>query len=374
MNKSDLRQQIRERTLEAGFEVVGFASPVIENATRQHLMTFLKQGYHGDMGWMATKADRRVSPKALWSDVGTVIAVGANYGPDHDPLARLEPARMAGQGNISVYARNDDYHDIMKKRLKSVGRWICENFACDVKIFVDTAPVLEKPMGQRAGIGWQGKHTNLVSQQFGSWLFLGEIFISLNIDPDDRAEDHCGSCKKCLDICPTSAFDGPYRLDARKCISYLTIEHKGHIDRQFRKAIGTRIYGCDDCLAVCPWNKFAQNTKEIRFKARPELEAPNLSDLIQLSEDQFRNLFRKTAVKRIGYVRFIRNTLIAIGNTEDATLVPLVEKRLMDHSPLIRAMAVWALNQLLDKTSFRRLRNLHSGSESDPNVKLEWVQ
>ncbi len=374
MNRNDLRQQIRQRTLEAGFEVVGFASPEIENAAGQHLMEFLKQGYHGDMGWMVAKAERRVSPQALWSDVGTVIAVGANYGPDHDPLSRLEPARLAGQGNISVYARNDDYHDIMKKRLKLVGRWIYETFSCEVKVFVDTAPVLEKPVGQKAGIGWQGKHTNLVSQQFGSWLFLGEIFTTLKLEPDDPEQDHCGSCQKCLDICPTNAFDGPYRLDARKCISYLTIEHKGHIDRKFRQAIGTRIYGCDDCLAICPWNKFAKKTKEIRFKARPELEAPNLSELIQLSEEGFRSLFRKSAVKRAGYQRFIRNTLIAIGNTSDPKLAPLAKKRLTDNSPFIRAMAVWAVNQLLDKASFYRLRNLHLDKETDPNVKLEWVQ
>ena len=231
MSKTHLQQRIRERTLEAGFDVVGFASPEIEREAGERLMSFLKQGYHGDMGWLAAKADRRVSPRALWPEVGTVIVVGTNYGPDHDPLERLETAREAGQGNISVYARNDDYHDLMKKRLKSVGRWICETFDCDVKVFVDTAPVLEKPIAQTAGVGWQGKHTNLVSRQFGSWLFLGEIYTTLDIEPDEALPDYCGSCRQCLDVCPTDAFDGPYRLDARKCISYLTIEHKGHIEK-----------------------------------------------------------------------------------------------------------------------------------------------
>jgi len=374
MNALDLQHRIRERTLEAGFDAVGFASPEIEQEAGERLLSFLKQGYHGDMGWLAAKADRRVSPRALWPDVGTVIVVGANYGPDHDPLERLETARKAGQGNISVYARNDDYHDLMKKRLKSVGRWICETFACDVKVFVDTAPVLEKPIAQRAGVGWQGKHTNLVSQQFGSWLFLGEIYTTLKIEPDEGFADHCGSCRQCLDICPTDAFEGPYRLDARKCISYLTIEHKGHIGREFRKAIGTRIYGCDDCLSICPWNKFAKTTKEDRFKARPELEAPKLSELVQLNDEEFRALFRKTAIKRTGHERFIRNTLIAIGNTGDGTLAPLAEARLTDESPLIRAMAVWALSQLLDGKSFGRLRSRHADMEADPDVKLEWMQ
>ena len=372
MSKTHLQQCIRERTLEAGFDVVGFASPEIEREAGERLMSFLKQGYHGDMGWLAAKADRRVSPRALWPEVGTVIVVGTNYGPDHDPLERLETAREAGQGNISVYARNDDYHDLMKRRLKSVGRWICETFDCDVKVFVDTAPVLEKPIAQTAGVGWQGKHTNLVSRQFGSWLFLGEIYTTLDIEPDEALSDHCGSCRRCLDVCPTDAFDGPNRLDARKCISYLTIEHKGHIEKKYRKAIGTRIYGCDDCLSVCPWNKFAKQTKEDRLKARSELEAPQLSQLVQLNDEEFRALFRKTAIQRTGHERFIRNTLIAIGNTGDAALAPSAEAQLRARSPLIRAMAVWALKQLLDEDSFRRLRMHHEGTEADPDVKSEW--
>jgi epoxyqueuosine reductase len=335
---------------------------------KARLDNFLAAGAHGDMAWLATTAERRVSPLALWPDVRSIIMLGMNYGPDTDPLAILNARDRAA---ISVYAKGDDYHELIKSRLKSLARWLTANAGGDVKVFVDTAAVMEKPLAASAGLGWQGKHTNLVSRQYGSWLFLGAIFTTLDL-PDDQTEpDSCGSCRACLDICPTAAFPAPYRLDARRCISYLTIEHKGPIPRELRAAIGNRIYGCDDCLAVCPWNKFASQGREAKLSARDALRAPRLADLARLDDAQFRTLFSKTSIKRTGRDRFIRNVLIAIGNSGDANLAVEAERLLDDASPLVRGAAVWALARLLprEKVSTLSRRN----HETDADVWEEWA-
>jgi epoxyqueuosine reductase len=320
------------------------------------------------MGWLADKAAWRGNPAAMWPDVRSVIMLGVNYGPDEDPLAVL---RQRSCGGISVYARSDDYHDIIKPRLKSLGRWLIDKAGGDVKVFVDTAAVMEKPLAAAAGIGWQGKHTNLVSRQFGSWLFLGAIFTTLDLPPDAAEDDHCGNCHACLDICPTAAFPAPYRLDARRCISYLTIEHKGVIPRELRAPIGNRIYGCDDCLAVCPWNKFAVVGHEAKLAARTELRAPRLADLARLDDAAFRALFTKSPVKRLGRTRFIRNVLIAIGNSGDADLADEAQRLLGDASPLVRGMAVWALGRLDPKRLERNRAARHA--ETDADVVAEWT-
>ena len=309
----------------------------------ERLAHFLAEGAHGDMDWMAATAPRRGDPRTLWADARSVIMLGCNYGPDENPLAVLE---QRTRGAISVYARGDDYHEIIKPRLKRIARWLIEAAGGDVKVFVDTAAVMEKPLAEQAGLGWQGKHTNLVSREFGSWLFLGAIFTTLELPPDAPVDDHCGTCQACLDICPTAAFPAPYQLDARRCISYLTIEHKGAIPRELRPLMGNRIYGCDDCLAVCPWNKFAQAGREAKLAARDALRAPELADLARLDDAAFRALFAKTAVKRTGRDRFVRNVLIAIGNSGDAALAEEAERLIDDASPLVRGAAVWALGRL----------------------------
>jgi epoxyqueuosine reductase len=335
---------------------------------KTRLDDFIAEGAHGDMAWLATTAERRASPSALWPDVRSVVMLGLNYGPDTDPLAILKARERAA---ISVYAKGDDYHELIKSRLKSLARWLSANAGGDVKVFVDTAAVMEKPLAARAGLGWQGKHTNLVSRQYGSWLFLGAIFTTLEL-PDDQAEsDNCGSCRACLDICPTAAFPAPYRLDARRCISYLTIEHKGPIPRELRAAIGNRIYGCDDCLAVCPWNKFASQGREAKLSARDTLRAPRLADLVNLNDAQFRTLFSKTSIKRTGRDRFVRNVLIAIGNSGDATLAADAEKLLVDASPLVRGAAVWALSRLLPRQQLAALAEKQS--DEDTSVTEEWA-
>ena len=363
---------IRKRALAEGFDVVGFAPADIDHGLGARLEAFLADGFHGDMGWLEAHAERRKTPRSLWPDAQSVIVLGTNYGPDHLPHERLEDLREKSQGNISVYARNRDYHDVLKKRLKRIGRWMCKTFECDVKVFVDTAPVLEKPLAALAGVGWQGKHTNLVSREFGSWLFLGEIYTTLTLSPDPEAADRCGTCRNCLDVCPTNAFPSPYRLDARKCISYLTIEHKGHIAPEFRAAMGTRIYGCDDCLSVCPWNKFARPSREEDLIGRQELTAPKLSELLQLDEAAFRTYFRKSPIKRTGRDRFIRNVLIAAGNTGETALSGPVANHLDDPSPLVRAMAVWAINCLVTREQFETLQQRYEKDESDTDVRAEW--
>jgi epoxyqueuosine reductase len=335
---------------------------------KARLDNFLAEGAHGDMAWLAATAERRASPSALWPDVRSVIMLGMNYGPDTDPLAILKARDRAA---ISVYAKGDDYHELIKARLKDLARWLIDNAGGDVKVFVDTAAVMEKPLAARAGLGWQGKHTNLVSRQYGSWLFLGAIFTTLDLPVDLAEPDNCGSCRACLDICPTAAFPAPYRLDARRCISYLTIEHKGPIPRDLRAAIGNRIYGCDDCLAVCPWNKFASQGREAKLAARDALRAPRLAELVRLDDAQFRALFSKTSIKRTGRDRFIRNVLIAIGNSSDATLATEAKALLDDASPLVRGAAVWALSRLLPRKQFAALAEKQT--DEDVTVKEEWA-
>jgi epoxyqueuosine reductase len=293
------------------------------------------------MDWMAD--ERRGDPHALWSEVRAIILLGLNYGPDRDPLAILEKPERAA---ISVYAQGDDYHDLIKPRLKTVARWLVATGGGEVKVFIDTAALMEKPLAAAAGLGWQGKHTNLVSRQFGSWLFVGAIFTTLPLEPDTVEDDRCGSCHACLDVCPTAAFPAPYRLDARRCISYLTIEHKGTIARELRPLMGNRIYGCDDCLAVCPWNKFARAGREAKLAARTVLREPELRELVRLDDAAFRALFAKTAIKRIGRDRFVRNVLIAIGNSSNPTLAAEAERLLSDPSPLVRSAAIWVLGRL----------------------------
>jgi len=313
--------------------------------------------------------ERRGDPRVLWSEVRSILMLGVNYGPDCDPLAALLDRN---RGAISVYAQGDDYHDLIKTRLKHIGRWLIDRAGGDVKVFVDTAPVMEKPLAAAAGLGWQGKHTNLVSRQFGSWLFLGAVITTLDLPADALESDHCGACRACLDVCPTAAFPAPYRLDARRCISYLTIEHKGQIPREFRPLMGNRIYGCDDCLAVCPWNKFAVVGREAKLAAREALRAPRLADLAGLDDGAFRALFAKSAVKRIGRARFVRNVLIAIGNSGDAKLAAAAEQLLDDASPLVRGAAVWALGRL-DRDRLRACAKTRREREADPELKAEWA-
>jgi epoxyqueuosine reductase len=321
------------------------------------------------MDWMAATAARRGDPRALWPDVRSVIMLAMNYGGDADPLAILAERE---RGAISVYAQGEDYHDVIKPRLKALARWLVTNAGGGVKVFVDTAALMEKPLAESAGLGWQGKHTNLVSRQFGSWLFLGAIFTTLDLPPDAPEADHCGSCRACLDVCPTAAFPAPYRLDARRCISYLTIEHKGPIPRDLRAPMGNRIYGCDDCLAVCPWNKFAQAGHEAKLAARDALRAPRLADLARLDDAAFRALFAKSPVKRTGRDRFVRNVLIAIGNSGDAAFAAEAERLLGDPSPLVRGAAVWALGRLLPTERLRALATAHRRGERDESVAEEW--
>ena len=323
------------------------------------------------MAWMAETSERRASPRALWPQVQSVVMLGANYGPAENPLAAL---KARDRGAISVYARSRDYHDVLKGRLKQLAGFIAARASpnpCEVKVFVDTAPVMEKPLAEAAGLGWQGKHTNLVSRDFGSWLFLGAIFTDLELVPDAPEHDHCGSCRACLDICPTQAFPAPYRLDARRCIAYLTIEHKGPIPREFRAKIGNRIYGCDDCLAVCPWNKFAQATREAKLSARADLANPSLSELVRLSDADFRALFSGSPIKRLGHQRFLRNVLIAIGNSADPGLAPLALEQLSSPSALVRGAAVWALARLTPQGDFDSLARSRLADESEPSVLAE---
>ena len=366
---ADPRPAIRAKAMALGFSTVGFAPADLGGKAGQGLKAFLAEGHHGTMDWLAKRQDQRASPHGLWPQARSAVVLGLNYGPSSDPLGLT---RMRRHGAISVYARNRDYHDEAKKRLRLLARWMAESYGCDVKLFVDTAPVMEKPLAERAGLGWQGKHTNLVSREFGSWLFLAEIFTDLDLLPDESGSDLCGSCSACLDACPTKAFPAPGQLDARRCISYLTIEHKGHIAAEFRAAMGNRIYGCDDCLAVCPWNKYAQRTGDFAFLPRAELSAPLLADLARLDDASFRMVFSGSPIKRIGRDRFIRNVLIAIGNSNEPSLATVAEDLTTDPSPLVRAMAVWALGRLLDQARFAALRDRLLAGETDDEVCAEW--
>ena len=322
------------------------------------------------MAWMADTFERRADPRTLWPEARSLVMLAMNYAPAEDALAAT---RTPGAGAISVYARHRDYHDVVKGRLKLLASWLIAHAgeAADVKVFVDTAPVMEKPLAAAAGIGWPGKHTNLVSREFGSWLFLGSLFTTLDLPPDAPESDHCGSCRACLDACPTNAFTGPREIDARRCISYLTIEHAGPIPREFRAAMGNRIYGCDDCLAVCPWNKFASAAREAKLAAREDLKAPRLEDLAQLDDAGFRAKFAGGPIKRIGHARFLRNVMVAIGNSGRTNLLPLVEQALNSPAPLVRGAAVWALGRLADPQTLICLARLKAG-EADASVRDEW--
>ncbi|MET4806559.1 tRNA epoxyqueuosine(34) reductase QueG [Limibacillus sp. MBR-115] len=365
----DPKSAIRDQALEIGFDAVGFAPAELGSEAAERLQHFLAHGRHGSMGWLCERAPQRSNPKELWPEARSVIVLGMNYGPDHDPMRNLA---LRDRGNISVYARNKDYHDTLKKRLKQLAKYIISNFDSELKVFVDTAPVMEKPLAAKAGLGWQGKHSNLVSRQFGSWLFLGEIYTTLDLAEDKAESDHCGRCSRCLDICPTNAFVAPYQLDARRCISYLTIENKGPIPESFRKAIGNRIYGCDDCLAVCPWNKFASEAREPHYKAREELNAPRLAELANLDDKAFRALFSGSPIKRIGRDRFVRNVMIAVGNSGEPALLECVRNRLEDESPLVRGAAIWAFRQLADPHQTLEMKARLIAGEGDADVRREW--
>lgn len=379
--QKDLPRLFRDMAYAEGFDAVGFVSPdaIPEAATR--LNEFISAGRHGDMDWMETHQKRREAPLNLWSDVKTIIMLGMNYGPDINPLDALEAKE---KGVISVYARGHDYHDVIKKKLKKLARRLVEETGGAVKVFVDTAPIMEKPLAEAAGLGWQGKHTNLVSRSFGSWLFLGSIFTTSDLPKDEPEIDHCGSCSSCLDICPTDAFPAPYKLDARRCISYLTIEAKSQIPHAFRSKMGNHIYGCDDCLAVCPWNKYAAISREAKLQARAELTAPDLLELMDLDDTTFRALFRASPVKRTGRDRFVRNVLIAIGNaagavtpSQQSQYLTAIESRLIDTSPLVQGMAVWALGQYLSDSEMKiraasALSDEAAGQEMDDTVRVEW--
>ena len=363
------RDAIREAALREGFDAVGFAPAGAAAHAGEGLKAFLALGHHGDMGWLEARAAERAHPQSLWPEAKSAVVLGLSYAPADDPLEALTRKDRAA---ISVYAQNADYHDVIKKRLKAIARDIVAAHGGDVKVFVDTAPLMEKPLAEAAGIGWQGKHTNLVSREHGSWLFLGVILTTLDLGPAAPEADHCGTCSRCLDVCPTNAFPAPYQLDARRCISYLTIEHKGPIPRELRVGMGNRIYGCDDCLAVCPWNKFAATARETAFHPRIELKAPLLAHLAALDDASFREVFKGSPVKRIGRDRFVRNVLIAIGNAADRALIAPVERLLTDPSPLVRGAAVWALSRLLTQAEFASRRAQHAAGETDAAVTEEW--
>ena len=339
----DQKTQIRGSALSLGFDAVGFCHARLGAEARERLTQFIEAGYHGDMGWLASRTAQRSDPQSLWPEARSVVVVGFSYAPEDDPLVATT---HRSSGAISVYARNRDYHDVMKGKLKHLAQFLVSRYHCEVKVFVDTAPVMEKPLAQKAGVGWQGKHTNLVSRSSGSWLFLGEIYTNIDLHPDEAEVDHCGSCSRCLDVCPTKAFPAPYRLDATRCISYLTIEHQGPIPHDLRKGMGNRVYGCDDCLAVCPWNKFAQPTSHEQLMAREMFKQPQLADLVTLDDAGFRSLFSGSPVKRIGRDRFVRNVLIAIGNSGDRRLQPQVEALQCDPNSVVAEAAHWATQQL----------------------------
>lgn len=373
-NEQDRRRQekytafVKAEAAAQGFDLCRITRSDSIPQAPERLSSFLRMGYHGTMQWMEETRERRADPKVLWSDVRSIVMFGMNYGPEEDPRALLEKRSSAA---ISVYARNRDYHDLIKGRLKEIATRFAARAGEDVKVFVDTAPVMEKPLAAAAGLGWQGKHTNIVSRTHGSWLFLGSMFTTAELVFDPPEVDHCGSCRACLEACPTNAFPSPYRLDARRCISYLTIEHKGPIDPALRPLIGNRIYGCDDCLAACPWNKFAASASEMKLKARSDLKEPSIGYLLTLDDAGFRAFFSGSPVKRVGRDRFIRNVLLAAGNSGDATLIEPCLKLATDASPIVRGMVVWALKRLMSPTDF----NLFSATreqEIDPEVLAEW--
>ena len=357
-----------------GFAVLGIASAASDPDLAGRLDAFLAAGRHGDMQWMKDTRDRRVSPVTMWPDAKSALVLGMNYAPDHDPMENLH---AQSHGNISVYARGRDYHDVIKGKLKQMASQLAKIAGVEVKVFVDTAPLMEKPLAAQSGLGWQGKHTNLVSRDYGSWLFLGVILTNAVLPPshkseDSKGDDHCGSCTRCLDICPTNAFPAPYQLDARRCISYLTIEYDGIIPVEYRKPMGNRIFGCDDCLAVCPWNRFAKEASEQKLMARAELTMPALAGLLKLDDTAFRIQFSASPVKRTGYKRFIRNVLIASGNSGDANLIPVIQSYVINQEPVIRVSAIWALSQLMPHADFTAYAEHQMKSEYNQDVLAEW--
>jgi epoxyqueuosine reductase len=361
--------ELKARATALGFDAFGIARADSRPDLPEKLAHALASGWHADMDWMAETETRRGDPRQLWPEVRSAILLGVNYGPQDNPMDLLAQPAV---GAISAYARNRDYHDIIKGKLKELAGLLARRAGADVKVFVDTAPLMEKPLAEAAGLGWQGKHTVLVSRQFGSWLFLGAILTSAELPVDKPHKESCGSCTKCLDICPTNAFPAPFQLDARKCLAYYSVEHKGQIPRELRRPMANRIYGCDDCLAVCPWNKFASVSREARLQTRPELERPALADLIGLDDTGFRTLFSGSPVKRIGHARFIRNVLIGIGNSGERSLVSAVLDRLDDPDPLVRGAAIWALRRLdPDRAETIRLDRL--AGERDSSVRDEWT-
>jgi epoxyqueuosine reductase len=368
LNSEKLKRAVAERALTEGFAVMRVAGADAIPQAPERLEAWLANGYQGEMGWMEERQAQRADPRQLWSEVRSVVMLGMNYAGEGDPLAMLAQTDKAA---ISLYARRRDYHDVIKGKLKSVAGLLAARGGADVKVFVDTAPVMEKPLAQAAGLGWQGKHTVLVSREHGSWLLLGAIYTTADLPADEAERDHCGSCRRCLDICPTDAFPAPYQLDARRCIAYLTIEHAGHIDANLRPGIGNRVFGCDDCLAVCPWNKFAATAQETRLALKDELDGLDLAALARLDDPAFRTLFAGTPVKRTGRDRFLRNVLIAIGNSGRAELIESALPHLADPAPLVRAMAVWALGRL-DADRARGLASAGLRDETDPQVRAEW--
>ncbi|BAV49095.1 iron-sulfur cluster binding protein [Mesorhizobium loti] len=364
-----LRALIDAEAQRAGFDAIAVTSPDAIPLAPARLAEFVADGFHGSMDWIAETIARRSEPSTLWPEVRSIVVLAMNYGPDHDPRDLLA---KRDRGAISVYAKNRDYHEVMKGRLKEIAGKIVARAGGDVKVFVDTAPVMEKPLAEAAGLGWQGKHTNLVSREHGSWLFLGTIFTTAELVPDRAEIDHCGSCRACLDACPTDAFPAPYRLDARRCISYLTIENKGPIPHEFREKIGNRIYGCDDCLAACPWNKFARAASEAKLAARDDLREPALAELLELDDAAFRSFFSGSPIKRVGRDRFVRNVLIAAGNSGEAALAVPVRALLGDASPLVRGAAIWALARLVPDAEYSERAEIGLNTEIDGAVREEW--
>ncbi|MBY5769664.1 tRNA epoxyqueuosine(34) reductase QueG [Rhizobium leguminosarum] len=366
--RDNLTEFVRAESAAKGFDLCRITRPDAIPQAKERLGQFIDAGRHGTMDWMAETRDRRGDPRTLWSEVRSVVVFGLNYAPEEDPRGILDKPDKAA---ISVYARNRDYHDVIKGRLKEIATRFAARAGADVKVFVDTAPVMEKPLAAAAGIGWQGKHTNLVSRTHGSWLFLGTMFTTADLAVDAPESDHCGSCRACLDICPTAAFPAPYQIDARRCISYLTIEHKGPIEADLRALIGNRIYGCDDCLAACPWNKFASSASEMKLKAREDLKEPSIAFLLTLDDAAFRAFFSGSPVKRIGRDRFVRNVLIAAGNSGDKALIWPCRGLSDDPSPVVRGMAVWALSRLMEAGEFAAFA-AQRADERDDDVLNEW--
>lgn len=372
---SKIKARIAADAKKEGFGAIAFAPADAPLVQAERLDAFIESNYMGDMAWIAETRDRRISPTAMWADAKTAIVLAMNYGPDHDPMENLT---QKDAGNISVYARGKDYHEVIKGRLKQIASRIAAREGADVKVFVDTAPLMEKPLAAMSRLGWQGKHTNLVSRDYGSWLFLGVILVDADwneeswLAPTD-ADDHCGSCTKCLDICPTDAFPAPYQLNASRCISYLTIEHKGMIPHEFRRPIGNRIFGCDDCLAICPWNRFAEEAQEIKLKAKPALNNPDLGALLALDDEGFRQEFAGSPVRRAGYERFMRNVLMAVGNSNNPHYINALKDKLVSEHELIKASAIWALSQLMTAEDFAVLKQDHHTDKDSALIAAEWV-